>query len=348
MRILIVLITLTLILMVVAGCASFSAERKHPPIGAFIKVGNEKLHYLDMGPKSDTSPPIVLFHGASANLKDMKLALGDRLAERHRVIIFDRPGRGYSTRPKDGFKLAVQAQLMHDALQQLEVEDPIILGQSLGGGVGLAYALRYQEEISGLVLLASVSHPWPGGVAWYNNASGTPVMGFLLRRTLLPIYGRLVAPKGIDGAFWPRAAPDNYFEDIGLALLFRPKDFKSNAADVANLKEQIIPMSARYGEIKTPTLIYAGTHDTTVLPTVHSYTLANEIEGSTFTLIPNEGHGLHHTSKDLILEGVEQLVTDIVTQRTENLINQNVISPAQENLAPETLTADQAPSNEPG
>ena len=37
-------------------------------------------------------PPIVMLHGASSNLEVMRQPVGDRLADKHRVILIDRPG----------------------------------------------------------------------------------------------------------------------------------------------------------------------------------------------------------------------------------------------------------------
>ncbi|MEO1150246.1 MAG: alpha/beta hydrolase [Pseudomonadota bacterium] len=312
MRYLIVFTAIILLLTTLAGCSTWQLERAYPPIGAYVQVDETRLHYVDIGPIDSGKPPIVLVHGASANLKDMKVALGDALSADTRVLIFDRPGRGYSTRPDNGHLVAEQARLIHAGLEKLEIEKPIILGQSFGGIVALSYALQYQDEMAGLVLLAPVSHEWPGGVVWYNQASSVPVLGFLLRRAVVPLYGPLVLPASAEGAFWPRKPPEDYLEETGLALLFRPKDFKSNAADIANLKPQIADMVARYDGLTIPTLIYAGTHDVTVSPTIHSYSLDQQLPNSTLILIEEEGHGLHHTSKAEILEGVRRMLNDTV------------------------------------
>ncbi|MEL6790360.1 MAG: alpha/beta hydrolase [Pseudomonadota bacterium] len=311
MRYLIVFITIIFILMALAGCTTWQIERAHPPIGAYVEAGKTRLHYVDIGPVDSGRPPVVLLHGASANLKDMKVALGDGLSADTRVLIFDRPGRGYSSRPDQGYRVAEQARLIHDALQKLEIENPVILGQSFGGIVALSYALQYQDEMAGLVLLAPVSHEWPGGVVWYNEASQVPVLGFFLRRALVPLMGPLKLRDSAGGAFWPRQPPENYIEDTGLPLLFRPKDFKANAADIANLKPQIADMVARYDTLMVPTLIYAGTHDVTVSPTIHSYILDQQLQNSSLVLIEDEGHGLHHTSSAQILDGVREMLDDL-------------------------------------
>jgi len=288
-------------------------EKKYPPIGEFALIEDQKIHFLELGPKDAPGPPLVILHGASANLNDTKLALGDKLAKNHRVILIDRPGRGYSTRPDNGHDLDVQAQLIHQTLEYLDVEKPILIGQSLGGAVALAYTLRYQERMSAAVLLAAVSHEWPGRVTWYNKASGIPILGPLLRRTIIPYYGQWVAPKGVAGTFWPQAAPIDYYEKAGIALLFRSKDFKSNAADVSHLKDNIKRMQERYAEIKIPVEIFVGTHDTTVSPTIHSYRLAKQIEGANLTIINQVGHGLHHSAATQIITAIDALSKQIST-----------------------------------
>ena len=88
----------------VAGCwrwrrlsARSLIERHYPPAGRFVEVDGGRLHVLELGAEND-GVPIVLLHGASGNLQDMRLGLGERLAAQHRVILIDRPGHGWSAR----------------------------------------------------------------------------------------------------------------------------------------------------------------------------------------------------------------------------------------------------------
>lgn len=297
----VIILILLLALAGVSGCASWTAERQAPPIGSFIDAGDVRMHVVDAGPRDSTKPPVILIHGASVNMRDMKLALGDELAKDRRVIMVDRPGRGYSTRNGDGYRLDVQAAAIKAVADELNVDAPVVVGQSLGGAVALNYALQYQDEMTGLVLLAPVSHEWPGGVAWYNNVSGWPVAGFLLRRLFVPVYGQLTAEKNIAGSFAPNDAPENYYEKSGLVLLFRANDFKANAADVAHLKEQIIEQQDRYGELQLPVAVVTGIEDTTVSPKIHSAQLKQDVPGAELTLLPDTGHALHHAETEKIL-----------------------------------------------
>jgi alpha-beta hydrolase superfamily lysophospholipase len=72
-------------------------ERANPPDGRFIEVAGGRMHIVELG--AADAPPVVLLHGASDNLRDLRLALGERLAARYRVIVVDRPGHGWGDRP---------------------------------------------------------------------------------------------------------------------------------------------------------------------------------------------------------------------------------------------------------
>jgi len=84
-------------------------EAAHPAAGRLVEVEGGRLHVLEIGPPvslnaaaPEPEPPIVLIHGASGNLQDLRLALGDRLAVNRRVVLVDRPGHGWSDRPGGG------------------------------------------------------------------------------------------------------------------------------------------------------------------------------------------------------------------------------------------------------
>lgn len=312
---LVLLLTLVIALIGVSGCATITAEKNAPAIGRFVEVDGQQLHVLEAGLEhKGTAPSIILIHGASINLRDMDIALGEPLSARYHVMMIDRPGRGYSTRPKDGYRLSTQAALIHGAAKALQIENPIVVGQSFGGSVALSYALDYQEEMAGLVVLAGVSHEWQGGVAWHNSASNIPVLGFFLRRLIVPAYGQSVGPNGVASSFAPDEAPSNYYERVGLPLLFRASDFKSNAEDIVHLKREIIAMQDRYGELDLPTAILTGDGDTTVSPEIHSKTLAKQVKGAYFQVLPDTGHALHHSEKDIIISVIDELAENRLTQ----------------------------------
>ena len=151
-------------LAVVTALGVAAIERANPPQGRFVEVEGGRLHLVELG--SPDAPPVVLLHGASGNLGDMRLALGDRLAVRHRVILIDRPGHGWSERPGGSADAspARQAKLIHQALQTIGVRRAIVVGHSWSGALATAYALDNPQDVAGLVLLAPVTHPWTGNI----------------------------------------------------------------------------------------------------------------------------------------------------------------------------------------
>ena len=102
------------------------AERDHPPAGRFLEVDGVKLHYFERGEGS----PVVLLHGNGAIATDFEgSGLIDKLAARHRVIAFDRPGFGFSERPRKRiWSPRAQAALLARALAQLEVQPAVVVG----------------------------------------------------------------------------------------------------------------------------------------------------------------------------------------------------------------------------
>jgi pimeloyl-ACP methyl ester carboxylesterase len=167
-------------------------EVANPPTGQFVEVKGIRLHVVVLGlaPGScGADPPVVLIHGASGNAEDMRLAIGDRLAESHRVIIIDRPGHGWSSRPGGDMYAtpASQADLVAGVLEKLGVHSAILIGHSWGGALAMAYALAFPRRTAGLVLLSAVTHPWRGNPGWYNKLACVPYLGALFLRTCVSI-----------------------------------------------------------------------------------------------------------------------------------------------------------------
>ena len=117
-------------------------ERRHPPGGRFITVDGVRLHVMDRG----KGPAVVLIHGNAVAGDDWDISgVADLLLQKHRVIIFDRPGFGYSERPRGrAWTAARQAGLILGALRQMGVEQPSIVGHSWGAMVALNLAVRAQ------------------------------------------------------------------------------------------------------------------------------------------------------------------------------------------------------------
>jgi pimeloyl-ACP methyl ester carboxylesterase len=214
-------------------------ERAHPPRGRFLEIGGLRQYVVELGEAAGlvNAPAIVLLHGAGCNLEDMRLALGERLAARHRVILLDRPGLGWSERrSSDGSSPAYQAAMLNAVLDRLGVDCVILVGHSWGGLLALTFALDYPHRVAGLVVIAPPTHPWLGQTTWLYSVFAIPVFGWVFAHTLTLPFGALLIGPGFRGAFLPQSPPPGYMKRSAARLLLRPATLLANAADIAGLK----------------------------------------------------------------------------------------------------------------
>ena len=310
-----ILVLVAFVAAVFGGLAAYSAygvrgvERAHPPGGRFVEVAGGRLHLLELGPAD--APAVVLLHGASGNLADMRVALGDRLAAAHRVILVDRPGHGWSDRP-DGpadASPARQAALIHQALERIGVTRPIMVGHSWSGVLATAYVLAYPRSVAGLVLLAPVTHPWPGGVGWYNPLLTTPVVGPLFARAIAWPLGRLLAGPAVKAVFTPQEPPPDYRERAAVDLVLRPKELIANAEDLNGLKAFVTAQAPHYPEILAPVIVITGDRDTTVSPRIHSEAIAAVLPRVKLIVLPGMGHMLHHAAAERVIAAIDEVAS---------------------------------------
>ncbi len=280
----------------------------HRPAGVFVPVAGGRLHVVELAPaRASAAPPVVLLHGASGNLEDLRLTLGNRLARSHRIILIDRPGHGFSDRPGGAADASPgrQAALVAEALARLDVERAIVVGYSLAGAIAAAFALDFPERVAGLVLLAPVTHPWKGGTYWYNEVVSTPLVGPLFARTLVLPLGHVMLAPGIRTAFAPQSPPADYARRAASALMLRPAEFIANAQDLAVLKQFVTAQVPRYRAIATSTVIITGDRDTTVSPDIHARAAAALIPDAKLVVLPGIGHMVPHAAAEAIAVEIE-------------------------------------------
>ena len=289
-----------------AGGIAF--QHRFPAHGRLVEVTAATLNVLDIGPRDAVGPPIVLIHGASSNLEAMRRPLGDRLAGRHRVILIDRPGHGWSSSASEETSTpAAQGRMIEEALAKLDVGPVILVVHSWAGALGARMAIDYPDRVAGLVMLAPVTHPWDGGVGWYNALITKPVIGPLLAYTItLPLGYFLLAP-GAREVFLPQVMPDDFVTDTATALLLRPREFLAYARDLVRLKQAVREQVARYGEIAAPTVVISGDVDKTVSTNIHSRPFAAAVANARLIVLPGVGHMVQNAATDLVIGEIESL-----------------------------------------
>ena len=280
------------------------ASRRFPADGDFIDWEGEKLHVRRLGRSSANS--VMLVHGASANGREFLTNLAPALASQFNLLIPDRLGAGHSTRPSNGHELAVQAKAMAHVLERSAEAPVVLVGHSFGGAVSLRIALDYPDLVKGVVLLAPASHPWSGKTGLPNRLAANPFHGPAFSR-IAPIAGPLLAANGIQNVFAPEPAPDDYQQNLGLPLLFRPRNFRANAQDMSAANAEFKRQSERYGEITKPIIIYSPAKDHVLSPKLHARALSKALPHAEIVKIPDAGHMPHHFHVEKIVESVKKL-----------------------------------------
>jgi pimeloyl-ACP methyl ester carboxylesterase len=284
-------------------------ERLYPARGRMIEVAGATLHVLQLGPRDVAGPPIVMIHGASSNLEAMRQPLGVKLAQHHRVILIDRPGHGWSPRAREADSTpAIQGRMIDEALQKLGAGPVILAVHSWSGALGARMALDYPGRIAGLVMLAPVAYPWPGGVGWYNDVVTTPVIGPLLAYTVTLPLGLLLAKPGARNVFLPQIMPENYVGRTATPLLLRPREFLANARDLVTLKAAVVEQAPRYGEIRVPTVVISGDADKTVSISIHSRPFAQAVKDAKLIVLPNVGHMIQNAAPELVISEIDAMI----------------------------------------
>jgi len=300
----------------VTAIGSWLIGRAHSPRGRFVNVRRMRQHVVELGAAAADAPPIVLIHGAGCNLEDMRLDLGERLAARHRVILIDRPGMGWSKRKtRDGSSPRYQAAILREVLDQLGIARAIIVGHSWGGALATSFALDYPDRTVALILLASPFYPLAHPSTSLYALFAMPIVGWIYARTLSLPLGLPFVGLALGSAFLPQWPPRDYLKRSAALLLLRPSTFLANARDMADLKRNLEPQPSRYPGLSVPTLVMSGASDFVVAPALHAVPFAAAVPRAKLVMLPGIGHMLHHAAAERVLAEIEGLAAMIAAPK---------------------------------
>jgi pimeloyl-ACP methyl ester carboxylesterase len=297
------------------------AERQNRPEGRLLEVDGVRLHCVERG----AGPPVVLVHGNMVWHRDFEASgLLDRLARNHRVIAFDRPGFGHSTRPRDRlWTPTAQADLLHRALAMLGVRRPVVVGHSMGAMVAMAMALDHPADVRKLVLIGGYFYPSLRVDALLTAPVALPVIGDVMRYTVTALQARLMLDKLVRTMFSPRDVPRRFLPTLSREMMLRPVQLRANAEDAAFMVPQARSNSQRHAELRMPVAIVAGAEDAVIDPQAHSVRLQRDLSQSTLAVLPAAGHMVHYAALDAIVAliedgiGEERATAENVSQSAE-------------------------------
>jgi pimeloyl-ACP methyl ester carboxylesterase len=279
------------------------AERDNPPSGQFIDIDGVRLHYVEHG----RGDPLVLLHGNGSMIQDFQSSgLIDLAAQRHRVIVFDRPGYGHSDRPRGRVWTAdAQADLFYHALRALGVTRPIVLGHSWGASVALSLAAKYPDAAGAVVLASGYYYPTPRLDVAALSPPAIPIIGDLIRHTVAPLVSRLMWPALLRKMFGPANVPGK-FAGFPKEMTFRPSQIRASAAESALMVPQTIERDRQYRQLQTPAVIIAGEDDRLIDIEGQSARLHRDVPRSALRRIPGTGHMVHQTATVHVMAAIDE------------------------------------------
>lgn len=276
------------------------AERTYPPQGAFVQAEDLRLHYVRQG----AGRPVILIHGSFGSVNDFTFSILPRASETYDVTAFDRPGHGYSQRSSESMTIFDHARILHEAVNALGIQKPVLAGHSLGGAVALAYALDYPEDVSALVLLAGYVTPYEGPPRVIHRAPAWPVIGKVYLNTLVEPVGLYLQGQIAKRVFSSGSLPLEYLETAA-ALARRPSHFRANAEDIRNLPDGLNKALARLSKFKMPVLYLAGGADQIAPKERHADRFKALVPAAEIIVIPDGGHQPSFTAPDKVMEVID-------------------------------------------
>jgi pimeloyl-ACP methyl ester carboxylesterase len=234
--------------------------------------------------RSDGSgTPLVLITGFGGSQDTWPPSLVNALAADHRVIIFDNAGIGQTTLPPGHLTISAMAAQTNALIQALGLGKPAVLGWSMGGMIAQALAVLYPNDVSRLVLCATL----PG-----NGTAVGPSTSLL--------SGLLHAVSTDDvSELMPLLFPPDQVSSQGpqyVAALLTYPGFYNSSTPVDDAQFSAVESwlagtdSGGHGKITAPTLIGDGASDVLVA-SVNDKAFHKSIAGSKLSLYRDAGHG---------------------------------------------------------
>jgi pimeloyl-ACP methyl ester carboxylesterase len=252
-----ILIGVVLLLIVLLGLNDLSVDNETKaagvtePGGKIVDLSSGDLEVVEEGPRSGS--PIVLIHCFTCAINYWNKMM-PALARQHRVVAIDLLGHGGSEKPKSGYSVSNQADLIAQALAKLGVSDAEVVGHSLGGAVAVALAQQSPALVNRVFIVDTPPTHEEGDLGLVAKLGFAPVIGEAFWR----IKPDFAVRKGLEVAFAPGfKVPDEFVEDVD-RMTFSAYDDSASGFDDYTKEE---PLDQRMAETGKPLMVIMGAEE---------------------------------------------------------------------------------------
>ena len=251
-------------------------------------------HLMPEGPDMVSRQTLLVLHGGPGYDHSTLRPYFDRFADTYQVIYLDHRGCGRSSATQDTWHLDQWADDIADFCTALEIESPLVFGQSFGGMVAMHYAARHPNHPARLILSSTAARFLLEETVAKATELGGPEAGEVARtffstpsqksydhysEVCLPLYNRGPTPDGAN---------------------FRNRAIEKPEVAIHFFANEMMEMDLRPGlaAIPCPTLVLGGAEDP-VTPPRCSREIAEAIGANArLELVANSGHGVHRDKPD--------------------------------------------------
>jgi len=256
------------------------------------------------GSRMREKPVMFVIHGGpGADHSSYKPGFSP-LSQKVQLVYFDHRGQGRSSRgAKETYTLDNNVEDMEALRQHLGLDKIVVLGSSYGGMVALSYAVRYPQNVSHLIVVATV-----------------PDFRFLQRaKEILAQRGtdeqNAIAQRLWNGTFESEEQLREYFQVMApMYSITHDPEARQKGWDRAILSADAINVAFssflrsynvldQLHKITSPTLVIGGRHDW-ICPPEFSEEIAQAIPNADLRIFENSGHSVRADEPEALLDAI--------------------------------------------
>ncbi|MCP2279549.1 Pimeloyl-ACP methyl ester carboxylesterase [Nocardia amikacinitolerans] len=224
-----------------------------------IETDQGILHYHEAG----TGEPLLLLHGSGIGVSGWRNYRRNlsAFAQHFRCYILEFPGFGISD-PVDGHPVLTAGSAALRFMDALEIETAAVIGNSMGGVVGINLAIRSPQRISRLITIGGVGpnifSPNPSeGTRLLQEFADSPSKDKLVRWLMCMVHDPSIVTEELIEERWEAATGPA--SQVALAAMYGSKAFELQRQMLANSDRP--PYWSMMHKVTCPTLLTWGIND---------------------------------------------------------------------------------------